>query len=126
MNDSSTAGNGPPSAPRMPELADHGLVEADLKRATPRDVLLSEELTTMIVVVGTAVAIWYFSWWGIVVACAGLAVLYGLRRAVELTVHGRLDRARAAYDAKMGLYNIARRAHDAAMDEWLAESKSQN
>tara|TARA_B100001123_G_C15070175_1_gene931282 strand:- start:313 stop:645 length:333 start_codon:yes stop_codon:yes gene_type:complete len=109
----------------MPELADHGLVETDLKRATLRDVLLSEELTTVIVVVGTAVAIWYFSWWGIAVACAGLAVLYGLRRVVELIVKGPLDRARAAYDAEMELYNVARRAHDIAMDEWESKMESQ-
>lgn len=126
MNDSNPASNGPPSAPRMPELADHGLVELDLKRVTSRDILLSEELTTVIVVVGTAVAIWCFGWWGIAVACAGLALLYGLRRVVELTVKGRLDMARAAYDAEMESYNVSRRAHDAAMDKWETGSQSQN
>ena len=73
------------TAPRIPKVQDYGLTEEDLKKVTARDILLSEGLASVVMVVGTALSIWAYSWWGIALACIVLGVLYGTRRAVSYT-----------------------------------------
>ena len=107
-----------PVPPVRPRVEDFGLTDADLKRRTVRDVLLAEELASVIMVVGTALAVWRFGWWGIAVACAGLGALYLVRGGLDGWLTGGIDEARAAYHAAMEARDRALNIHDAAMDAW--------
>jgi hypothetical protein len=107
-----------PVPPVRPRVEDFGLTDADLKRRTVRDVLLAEELASVIMVVGTVLAIWRFGWWGIAVACAGLGALYLVSRGLDGWLTGGIDKARATYHEAMEAYDRALNIHDAAMDAW--------
>jgi hypothetical protein len=108
----------PPTAPVPPRPVDFGLTDADLKRLTVRDMLLAEGLASVIMVLVTVLAIWRFWLWGIPIACAALGLLYLVRRAVDVLVMGRVDRARAEFNVADEAYTKARRDHDEAMDAW--------
>ena len=73
-------------APVMPRVQDYGLKEEDLKKVTIRDILLSEGLASLMMVVGTALSIWAYNWWGIALACVGLGVLYAVRRVLNVVL----------------------------------------
>ena len=112
--------DGPPIAPVAPRPQDFVLSEMDLKRWTLRDVLLAEGLASVIMVLITVLAIWKYWLWGVAIACAGLGVLYLIRRVVNVIVVGRVDRARAEFKEADEAHTKARREHDEAMDDWGA------
>ena len=114
-----------PPRPVRPTPEEFGLSEHDLRRKTVRDILLAEELASVLMVAIVILSIWYWQWWGIAVACAALGVLYLLRRVIEKTVKGRVDMAREAYGARMDVYEAERLAHDNAVWE-LEERKGQD
>ncbi len=114
-----------PVAPSVPQLADFGLRDGDLKRLTFRRMLLAEELPTVGIVVITVLAIWKFGWWGIAVAVAALGLLYAARLGVERWVWSRLDLAIRDYDLAMDAYERARQAHDDAMETWEKRHRQQ-
>ena len=109
-----------PVAPVAPRAQDFGLTEAEMKRPTLRDLLLAEGLASVTMVLVTVLAIWKYWLWGIAIACGALGVLYLLRRAVDVLVMGRVDRARAEFNAAEDAHTKARRVHDEAMDAWEA------
>ena len=111
-----------PDPPVRPRPEEFGLTERDLARKTVRDILLSDELASVLMVAATILSIWYWHWWGIAAACAALAVLWLVRRILSVTVRGRIDAAREAYLARMEAYEDERRAHDDA--EWEREQRS--
>lgn len=115
MNGDNPPPGGAPAAPVRPAPEDFGLDPEDMGRKTARDILLSEELASVVMLAVTALAIWRFSWWGIAIACAALGLLYLARRIAEPRLKGRIDRARKAFDAAMETYEAERRAHDEAM-----------
>ena len=82
------------TTPIMPKVQDYGLEEEDLKKVTIRDILLSEGLASVVMVLGTALSIWAYSWWGIALACAGLGVLYATRRVLSVVLKSELDASR--------------------------------
>ncbi len=105
--------------PSPPKLEDYGLVDADLKRWTIRDFLLSEELSSVLMVLGTVLAIWAVGWWGIAVALFGLALLYGTRRMIEINLFSQLDKTRQ-------IYKLAAENHDLARNEYEANLETFN
>jgi hypothetical protein len=123
MSDPLDSPRDPPAAPIEPRPVDFGLNEADLKRLTLRDILMSEGLTTVSIVLVTVLAIWRFWLWGIALACVALGVIYLLRRAIDVLVIGRIDKARVEYGAAMQAHIKARHAYDEAMDLWEAERR---
>ncbi|MDA1309187.1 MAG: hypothetical protein O2985_06215 [Proteobacteria bacterium] len=125
MRDSLDSPQGAPVAPIEPLPVDFGLDEADLKRLTLRDMLLSEGLASVSIVLVTVLAIWRFWLWGIALACAALGVIYLLRRAIDVLVIGRIDKARVEYDAAMQAHTRARHAYDEAMDVWEVKSRGE-
>ena len=106
-----------PLPPVRPKPEEFGLTEHELGRRTARDILLSDELASVLMVVITILSIWYWQWWGIAVACVALGALWLVRRVISVTVRGRIDTAREAYLARMETYEAERRAHDEAMWE---------
>jgi len=123
MNDPLDSSHDSPVAPIEPRSLDFGLNEVDLKRLTLRDMLLSEGLATVTIVLLTVFAIWRFWLWGIALACAALGVIYLLRLAIDVLVIGRVDKARVEYGVAMQAHVRSRRAYDEAMDLWEAERK---
>ena len=102
---------------RQPRPKDFGLSDGDMKRLTPREILLLEEVPTIAIVVITALSIWKFDWWGIAVAVVALALLYAARLGVARWVWSPLDRARRDYARAMEDYVGRRRAHENAIDD---------
>ena len=105
------------TAPRMPKVQDYGLEEEDLKKVTIRDILLSEGLASVVMVLGTALSIWAYSWWGIALACIGLGVLYATRRVLSVVLKSELDASRLTFKAALNEYYISRHLYDAELDE---------
>ena len=105
------------TAPIMPKVQDYGLEEEDLKKVTIRDILLSEGLASVVMVLGTALSIWAYSWWGIALACAGLGVLYATRRVLSVVLKSELDASRLTFKAALNEYYISRHLYDAELDE---------
>ena len=105
------------TAPIMPKVQDYGLKEEDLKKVTIRDILLSEGLASVVMVLGTALSIWAYSWWGIALACIGLGVLYATRRVVSVVLKSELDASRLTFKAALNEYYISRHLYDAELDE---------
>ena len=105
------------TAPIMPKVQDYGLEEEDLKKVTIRDILLSEGLASVVMVLGTALSIWAYSWWGIALACIGLGVLYATRRVVSVVLKSELDASRLTFKAALNEYYISRHLYDAELDE---------
>ena len=105
------------TAPRIPKVQDYGLAEEDLKKVTVRDILLSEGLASVVMVVGTALSIWAYSWWGIALACIVLGVLYGTRRVLNVALKSKLDASRLTFKAALSEYYINRHLYDAELDE---------
>ena len=101
----------------MPRVQDYGLEEEDLKKVTARDILLSEGLASLVMVVGTALSIWAYSWWGIALACIGLGVLYAVRRVLNVVLKSKLDASRLTFKAALNEYYINRHLYDAELDE---------
>ena len=105
------------TAPIMPKVQDYGLEEEDLKKVTIRDILLSEGLASVVMVLGTALSIWAYSWWGIALACIGLGVLYATRRVLSVVLKSELDASRLTFKAALNEYYINRHLYDAEIDE---------
>ena len=105
------------TAPIMPKVQDYGLEEEDLKKITIRDILLSEGLASVVMVLGTALSIWAYSWWGIALACIGLGVLYATRRVLSVVLKSELDASRLTFKAALNEYYISRHLYDAELDE---------
>ena len=105
------------TAPIMPKVQDYGLEEEDLKKVTIRDILLSEGLASVVMVLGTALSIWAYSWWGIALACIGLGVLYATRRILSVVLKSELDASRLTFKAALNEYYISRHLYDAELDE---------
>ena len=105
------------TAPIMPKVQDYGLEEEDLKKLTIRDILLSEGLASVVMVLGTALSIWAYSWWGIALACIGLGVLYATRRVLSVVLKSELDASRLTFKAALNEYYISRHLYDAELDE---------
>ena len=105
------------TAPIMPKVQDYGLEEEDLKKVTVRDILLSEGLASVVMVLGTALSIWAYSWWGIALACIGLGVLYATRRVLSVVLKSELDASRLTFKAALNEYYISRHLYDAELDE---------
>ena len=105
------------TAPIMPKVQDYGLEEEDLKKVTIRDILLSEGLASVVMVLGTALSIWAYSWWGIALACIGLGVLYAVRRVLNVVLKSKLDASRLNFKAALNEYYINRHLYDAELDE---------
>ncbi|MFL2934647.1 MAG: hypothetical protein ACJZ2G_06960 [Thalassobaculaceae bacterium] len=105
------------TAPIMPKVQDYGLEEEDLKKVTIRDILLSEGLASVVMVLGTALSIWAYSWWGIALACIGLGVLYATRRVLSVVLKSELDASRLTFKAALNEYYISRHLYDAELDE---------
>mgnify|MGYP001364236392 FL=1 len=105
------------TAPIMPKVQDYGLEEEDLKKVTIRDILLSEGLASVVMVLGTALSIWAYSWWGIALACIGLGVLYATRRVLSVVLKSELDASRLTFKAALNEYYISRHLYDAGLDE---------
>ena len=105
------------TAPIMPKVQDYGLEEEDLKKVTIRDILLSEGLASVVMVLGTALSIWAYSWWGIALACIGLGVLYATRRFLSVVLKSELDVSRLTFKAALNEYYISRHLYDAELDE---------
>ena len=105
------------TAPIMPKVQDYGLEEEELKKVTIRDILLSEGLASVVMVLGTALSIWAYSWWGIALACAGLGVLYATRRVLSVVLKSELDASRLTFKAALNEYYISRHLYDAELDE---------
>ena len=105
------------TAPVIPKVQDYGLAEEDLKKVTVRDILLSEGLASVVMVVGTALSIWAYSWWGIALACIVLGVLYGTRRVLNVVLKSKLDASRLTFKAALSEYYINRHLYDAELDE---------
>ena len=111
-------------APKRPIPQDFGIEEADLSKSSLRDILLSEGLSSVIVVIGTVLAIWAFGWWGIGVACLGLGALYLIRILLEKVLRSRDDAAKANYKSAMELYYSKVHDYDAYIDEIESNGKS--
>ena len=105
------------TAPIMPKVQDYGLEEEDLKKVTIRDILLAEGLASVVMVLGTALSIWAYSWWGIALACIGLGVLYATRRVLSVVLKSELDASRLTFKAALNEYYISRHLYDAELDE---------
>ena len=105
------------TAPILPKVQDYGLEEEDLKKVTLRDLLLSEGLASVVMVLGTALSIWAYSWWGIALACIGLGVLYATRRVLSVVLKSELDASRLTFKAALNEYYISRHLYDAELDE---------
>ena len=105
------------TAPIMPKVQDYGLEEEDLKKVTIRDILLSEGLASVVMVLGTALSIWAYSWWGIALACVGLGDLYATRRVLSVVLKSELDASRLTFKAALNEYYISRHLYDAELDE---------
>ena len=105
------------TAPIMPKVQDYGLEEEDLKKVTIRDILLSEGLASVVMVLGTALSIWAYSWWGIALACVGLGVLYATRRVLSVVLKSEFDASRLTFKAALNEYYISRHLYDAELDE---------
>ena len=105
------------TAPIMPRVQDYGLEEEDLKKVTIRDILLSEGLASVVMVLGTALSIWAYSWWGIALACIGLGALYATRRVLSVVLKSELDASRLTFKAALNEYYISRHLYDAELDE---------
>ena len=105
------------TAPIMPKVQDYGLEEEDLKKVTIRHILLSEGLASVVMVLGTALSIWAYSWWGIALACIGLGVLYATRRVLSVVLKSELDASRLTFKAALNEYYISRHLYDAELDE---------
>ena len=105
------------TTPIMPKVQDYGLEEEDLKKITIRDILLSEGLASVVMVLGTALSIWAYSWWGIALACIGLGVLYATRRVLSVVLKSELDASRLTFKAALNEYYISRHLYDAELDE---------
>ena len=88
-----------------------------LKKITIRDILLSEGLASVVMVLGTALSIWAYSWWGIALACIGLGVLYVTRRVLSVVLKSELDASRLTFKAALNEYYISRHLYDAELDE---------
>ena len=105
------------TAPIMPKVQDYGLEEEDLKKVTIRDILLSEGLASVVMVLGTALSIRSYSWWGIALACIGLGLLYATRRVLSVVLKSELDASRLTFKAALNEYYISRHLYDAELDE---------
>ncbi|MBT7731424.1 MAG: hypothetical protein HN701_06920 [Rhodospirillaceae bacterium] len=105
------------TAPVIPKVQDYGLTEEDLKKVTARDIFLSEGLASVVMVVGTALSIWAYSWWGIALACIALGVLYATRRVMNVVLKSKLDASRLTFKAALNEYYINRHLYDAELDE---------
>ena len=105
------------TAPVIPKVQDYGLTEEDLKKVTARDIFLSEGLASVVMVVGTALSIWAYSWWGIALACIVLGVLYATRRVMNVVLKSKLDASRLTFKAALNEYYINRHLYDAELDE---------
>ena len=111
-------------APKRPIPQDFGIKEADLSKSSLRDILLSEGLSSVIVVIGTVLAIWAFGWWGIGLACLGLGALYLIRILLEKVLRSRDDAAKENYKSAMELYYSKVHDYDAYIDEIERNGKS--
>ena len=105
------------TAPVIPKVQDYCLTEEDLKKVTARDIFLSEGLASVVMVVGTALSIWAYSWWGIALACIALGVLYATRRVMNVVLKSKLDASRLTFKAALNEYYINRHLYDAELDE---------
>ena len=105
------------TAPVIPKVQDYGLTEEDLQKVTARDIFLSEGLASVVMVVGTALLIWAYSWWGIALACIVLGVLYATRRVMNVVLKSKLDASRLTFKAALNEYYINRHLYDAELDE---------
>ena len=111
-------------APKKPKVDDFGINEADLNKNSLKDILLSESLSSLIMVLGTVLAIWAVGWWGIGLACLGLAVLYFVRKLLSNVLRTKKDVAKENYQGAMDVYYREVHTHDAYMDELERKSKS--
>jgi hypothetical protein len=105
------------SLPKVPRLEDYGLREGDLEKTTYRDMVLSDGVSSVIMVVGTALSIWAFSWWGIGIACIGLGILYLVRRVLNACLNSELDTAREKFKLALETYYSQRHLYDAELDK---------
>ena len=103
--------------PKKPTPQDFGIEETDLSKNSLKDMLLSESLSSVIMVIGTVLAIWAFGWWGIGLACLGLGALYLIRSLLEKVWRTREDVAKENYKSAMEIYYSKVHDYDAHMDE---------
>lgn len=102
--------------PIKPQPESYGLKPEDLNGKTLKEIVLSESLSSVIMVIATVLSIWAFNWWGIGIACICLGVLYLARRALNILLHSKLDESREAYEGAMGAYLTALHKYDAYVD----------
>mgnify|MGYP001285972410 CR=1 FL=1 len=112
--------------PKKPTPQDFGIEETDLSKNSLKDILLSESLSSVIMVIGTVFAIWVFGWWGIGLACLGLGALYLSRSLLGKTWRTREEVAKESYKTAMELYYSKVHDYDAYMDEIERTGKSKD
>ncbi len=110
--------------PKKPTPQDFGILETDLSENSLKDMLLSESLSSVIMVIGTVLAIWVFGWWGIGLACLGLGALYLSRSLLGKVWRTRKEVAKENYKSAMELYYSKIHDYDAYMDEIERTGKS--
>ena len=110
--------------PKKPTPQDFGIEETDLSKNSLKDILLSESLSSVIVVIGTVLAIWAFGWWGIGLACLGLGALYLIRSLLEKVWRTREDVAKENYKSAIVRYYLNVDDFYAHMDEIERKGKS--
>ena len=103
-------------APVKPQPKEFGLDELNLKGRTVKDIVLSESLSSVLMVLGTVLAIWALGWWGIGVACFGLGILYVLRRLLNILLHTERDEGRKNYSDAISEYYTELHKYDAYLD----------
>jgi hypothetical protein len=111
------------SLPKMPRLEDYGLREGDFEKITYRDMVLSDGVSSVIMVVGTALSIWAFSWWGIGISCIGLGVLYLVRRVLNGCLNSEMDTARENFKLALETYYSQQHLYDAELDNIEQQQK---
>ncbi len=110
-------------APVKPKPKEFGLDELDLKGRTVKDIVLSESLSSVLMVLGTVLAIWALGWWGIGAACLGLGVLYVLRRLLNIVLHTDRDEGRKNYRDAISEYYSELHKYDAYLDSLEQRNK---
>jgi len=109
--------------PIKPQPETYGLAEEDLKGKSLKEIVLSESLSSVIMVVATVLSIWAFNWWGIGIACFCLGVLYLARKALNILLHSKLDESRKTYEGAMEAYFTTLHKYDAYVDSIELEQK---
>ena len=109
--------------PIKPQPESYGLKPEDLTGKTLKEIVLSESLSSVIMVVATVLSIWAFNWWGIGIACIFLGVLYLARRALNILLHSKLDESRKTYESAVEAYFTALHKYDAYADSIELEQK---